>query len=63
MVVDYLCASVDLALQKIAESSPNGLIYYDSRHGWRKPIATIDVGPDWDKKLVKFKTEVPAGGS
>ena len=29
--------SVDPALQKIADQAlQNGLIYYDSRHGWRK---------------------------
>ena len=52
--------SVDPALQKIADQAlQDGLIYYDSRHGWRKPIATIDVGPDWDKKLSEI--EKPKG--
>ena len=45
--------SVDPALQKIADQAlQDGLMDYDSRHGWRKSIATIDVGPDWDLSLI-----------
>ena len=52
--------SVDPALQKIADQAlQRGLIKYDRRHGWRKPIATIDVGPDWDKRLSEI--EKPKG--
>ena len=40
--------SVDPRLQKAAgEALRKWLVEYDQRHGWRGPVATIDVGDDW----------------
>ena len=38
-----------------------GLIKYDIRHGYRGPVATIEPGEDWGKKLNKLKpfSDVP----
>ena len=47
-------------LQAIAERVlRKGLIDYDRRHGWRGPIATLEVAPDWPTKLAAI--EPPAG--
>ena len=44
--------SVDPKLQKIAEETlREGLIAYDTRHGYRGPVATLDSLDDWRKKL------------
>ena len=44
--------SVDPKLQKIAEETlREGLMAYDTRHGWRGPVASFDSLEDWRKKL------------
>jgi penicillin-binding protein 1A len=44
--------TVDPRLQSIADRAlRKGLVTYDRRHGWRGPIARIDAGPGWDKRL------------
>ena len=48
--------SVDPLMQKLADQALRyGLSAYDKRHGWRRPLDTIDLGPDWDKKLAEVK--------
>ena len=48
--------SVDPLMQKLADQALQyGLSTYDKRHGWRRPLDTIDLGPDWDKKLAEVK--------
>ncbi|MBT6116946.1 MAG: penicillin-binding protein 1A [Rhodospirillaceae bacterium] len=44
--------TLDPALQEIADRVLRaGLITYDRRHGWRGPLATIALGPDWSERL------------
>ena len=44
--------TVDPRLQDIADRAlRKGLVTYDRRHGWRGPIARIDAGAGWDKRL------------
>jgi penicillin-binding protein 1A len=39
-------------LQEIAQRVlRNGLIAYDRRHGWRGPLAKMEIGYDWAEKL------------
>ena len=41
--------SVDPLMQKFADQALQyGLSTYDKRHGWRRPLAVIDLGPAWD---------------
>ena len=50
--------SVDPKLQSIAEESlREGLIKYDTRHGWRGPVAALDSLDDWRKKLSDIKRQ------
>jgi penicillin-binding protein 1A len=52
--------TVDPRLQDIADRAlRKGLVTYDRRHGWRGPIARIDAGPGWDKRLQAVQK--PAG--
>ena len=52
--------TLDPRLQAIAERTlREGLITYDRRHGWRGPIATLEVAPDWPTQLAAI--EPPAG--
>ncbi len=52
--------TLDPRLQAIAERTlRDGLISYDRRHGWRGPIATIELGSDWPTRLGKI--EPPEG--
>ena len=52
--------TLDPRLQAIAERTLRaGLIAYDRRHGWRGPIATLEVAADWPARLSAI--EVPAG--
>lgn len=45
--------SLDPRLQEIARSSlRTGLIAYDRRHGYRGPIAEIDISEDWFAALI-----------
>jgi penicillin-binding protein 1A len=55
--------SLDPALQAIADKAlRDGLINYDRRHGWRGPLAHIDVtSPDFTAKLGSLPT--PAGAA
>ncbi len=40
--------TLDPKYQRIADKSlHNGLLAYDQRHGWRGPIASINVSEDW----------------
>jgi penicillin-binding protein 1A len=44
--------TLDPRLQDIAERALRaGLIEYDRRHGWRGPLATIEIGPLWPRWL------------
>src|SRR5215468_2676674 len=53
----YVRSTLDPKLQAIADRVLRaGLVRYDLRHGWRGPVAQIDPGPDWQKRL----TLVPA---
>jgi len=46
-------STLDPALQQIATKALRaGLVAYDRRHGWRGPLATIDVGPGWTRRLM-----------
>jgi penicillin-binding protein 1A len=48
----YVRSTLDPKLQEIADRVLRaGLVRYDLRHGWRGPIAEIDPGPDWQKRL------------
>ena len=48
--------TLDPRLQKIADRVIKaGLETYDRRHGWRGPIATIDVAGDWATALAKIE--------
>ncbi len=43
------------ALQEAAARAlRDGLTAYDRRHGWRGPIAEIDLGPDWAVRLAEI---------
>lgn len=45
-------ATLDPRLQEIAESElRRGLVAYDRRHGWRGPIAKLDLARDWRAEL------------
>lgn len=44
--------TLDPKLQQNAEAAlRNGLLAYDRRHGWRGPIARIEMGPAWPQLL------------
>ncbi len=48
----YVRSTLDPKLQEIADRVLRaGLVRYDLRHGWRGPVAQIDPGPDWQKRL------------
>src|SRR5262249_20709408 len=48
----YVRTSLDPKLQIIADRVLRaGLVRYDQRHGYRGPVAQIDPGPDWQKRL------------
>ncbi|HEX2116084.1 MAG TPA: penicillin-binding protein 1A [Alphaproteobacteria bacterium] len=52
--------TVDPRLQDIADRAlRKGLITYDRRHGWRGPIARIDPGVGWERRLQAVQK--PAG--
>lgn len=52
--------TLDPELQAIAEHTlRDGLVAYDRRHGWRGPITTLEVGPDWPAQLGSIE---PPGG-
>jgi penicillin-binding protein 1A len=52
--------TIDPRLQDIVDRAlRNGLVAYDRRHGWRGPIAHIDIGVGWDRRLQA--TQRPAG--
>lgn len=54
--------TLDPTLQRIAdEALRNGLIAYDRRHGWRGPIARIDLG-DPAGWLAQLRAMEPPGG-
>ena len=49
--------------QKIADRAlRNGLVAYDRRHGWRGPIANIDLSLGWLGALSKVKTPPELSG-
>src|SRR5690606_15046910 len=53
-------STVDPGLQAIAERAlHDGQVAYDQRHGWRGPIAQIDIGDDWRAALAEVTP--PAG--
>jgi penicillin-binding protein 1A len=48
----YVRTTLDPKLQEIADRVLRaGLVRYDLRHGWRGPVAEVDPGPDWQKRL------------
>ena len=48
----YVRSTLDPKLQELADRVLRaGLVRYDLRHGWRGPVATIDPGADWQKRL------------
>lgn len=48
--------SLDPYLQEFAYTAlRDGLISYDMRHGWRGPIAKIDLGEDSQQQFAKFE--------
>src|SRR5262249_48622169 len=48
----YVRSTLDPKLQEIADRVLRaGLVRYDLRHGYRGPVAQIDPGPDWQKRL------------
>jgi penicillin-binding protein 1A len=52
--------TVDPRLQDITDRAlRKGLIAYDRRHGWRGPVARIDPGTGWEKRLQAVQK--PAG--
>ncbi|MBI3453846.1 MAG: penicillin-binding protein 1A [Rhodospirillales bacterium] len=52
--------TIDPRLQAIAARAlHDGLEAYDRRHGWRGPLARIEVGPAWAIRLAQFGR--PAG--
>jgi len=55
-------ATLDPRLQAIGEKAlRDGMVAYDRRHGWRGPVAHLDLaeGDDWAAKLAEVKP--PAG--
>lgn len=43
------------AMQKAAARAlHDGLVAYDRRHGWRGPVATMDIGADWATGLAEI---------
>jgi len=56
----YVRSTLDPHLQDIADRVLRaGLVRYDLRNGWRGPVAEIDPGPDWQKRLAMVP--VPEG--
>jgi penicillin-binding protein 1A len=52
-------STLDTTLQRIGEQSLRaGILAYDRRHGWRGPVARINVTNDWKRDLA----QVPASG-
>ncbi len=50
--------TLDTRLQEIAvRSLRNGLVAYDRRHGWRGPVAQIDMGGDWRAALAEVENK------
>jgi penicillin-binding protein 1A len=56
----YVRSTLDPKLQEVADRVLRaGLVRYDLRHGWRGPVAEIDPGADWPKRLAMVP--VPEG--
>ncbi|MGH6928716.1 MAG: penicillin-binding protein 1A, partial [Dongiaceae bacterium] len=56
----YVRTTLDPKLQEVADRLLRaGLVRYDVRHGWRGPVAEIDPGADWQKRLAMVP--VPEG--
>ena len=48
----YVRSTLEPRFQEIADRVlRDGLVHYDVRHGWHGPVAEIDPGPDWEKRL------------
>ncbi|MCW5749661.1 MAG: penicillin-binding protein 1A [Alphaproteobacteria bacterium] len=48
-------ATMNPRLQEIGERTlRRGLLAYDRRHGWRKPLGQVETGPGWAERLQKF---------
>ena len=48
-------STLDPKLQALAELAlRDGLIAYDRRHGWRGPLARIEVGGNWQARLARL---------
>ncbi|MEE8439548.1 MAG: penicillin-binding protein 1A, partial [Micropepsaceae bacterium] len=50
--------TLDTKLQEIAvRSLRNGLVAYDRRHGWRGPVAQIDIEGDWRAAFAEIENK------
>ena len=48
--------TMDPRLQALAEQAlRDGLIAYDRRHGWRGPLARVDLGVDWPRRVAEIR--------
>ena len=48
--------TLDTKLQVLARKTlTDGLVHYDEAHGWRGPVAKIDISGDWGVKLADVK--------
>ncbi len=55
-------ATIDPALQDLAEAALRyGLEAYDGRHGYRGPVAEIELDDDWAARLAEVKPPAGAG--
>ena len=49
--------TLDTKLQGLARTVlVDGLVHYDENHGWREPVAHIDLAGDWGVKLADVKS-------
>ena len=54
--------SLDPELQRVVDAAlRQGLVEYDRRHGWRGPVAQVELGTGWEGRLAQLR--VPGMGS
>ncbi len=55
--------TLDPRLQEIADTVlRQGLETYDRRHGWRGPLASMEMGADWRARLAEVEPPLGLGG-
>jgi penicillin-binding protein 1A len=55
----YVRSTLDPRLQQIADKVLRaGLIEYDTRHGWRGPLAKIELGDGWQGRLAAVSAPI-----